>query len=71
MTSYRQRSGHGPIIHGAGTKPGQWYVHECVFGLFGQLDGTTGAILGTDEALVEYTLELDQIRKLGLKKFLN
>jgi hypothetical protein len=44
-----------------GAAPGQWCVRASVFGSFGQIDGTAGIVSGTDEVLIQYTLQADQM----------
>jgi hypothetical protein len=44
-----------------GAATGQWCVRASVFGSFGQIDGTAGIVSGTDEVLIHYTLQADQM----------
>jgi hypothetical protein len=44
-----------------GPAPGQWCVRASVFGSLGQIDGTARIVSGTDEVLIHYTLQADQM----------
>ncbi|CAG7964947.1 unnamed protein product [Penicillium olsonii] len=42
-----------------GASSGQWCVRASLFGSFGQLDGDSSAVSGTDQVRIEYNLESD------------
>ncbi|KAK6502744.1 hypothetical protein TWF481_007791 [Arthrobotrys musiformis] len=43
-----------------GAAAGQWCVRASVFGWFGQLDGSSAPVSGSDQVRIEYALQSDQ-----------